>query len=510
MINLFFAKFTIEKKGDKYMPVKDGEVTTTDVNNTTGNTTGTTGTTPAAADIPPSSDEKGGHFIYNEVEWDPNDIVINSSFTNALGLGSSAASTSFTPYGLQKPTILGMPFSYCPIDDPNDRVYRSTFEADLPLVFIKPGKPQINQKLFGTTNDTGLFTLSPGFTKFANAIAQTVSVAFNGKTGWRDSRWMSFKEDNAFYLSHLQVLSDNLRKQMGLENKGGGLSGIESHIKNTLTSPYGMAYYSTKGTDVSESSNNEYNAPDIAMEANNKQRDIREKKLMAQMGGGSLAEKASYWIAELVKQTADLPIIGSFVGALTENLDGSQLYFPDVWSNSTFDRFYNLEFKFYSPYGDAESIFNYVYFPFLTLLTMALPTQDGYYSYQQPFIVRVTSPGNFECEMGIIRSMTIERGGENLWSSEKLPREITVRLTVSDMYPNLILSPSNSHLQYNYGLASYIEAMGGLTLFQLNNLTHNVNGVADREVVVSESRRNSLLTFNASGSYKEITNQSFS
>src|SRR5699024_11562674 len=136
-----------------------------------------------------------------------------------------------------------------------------------------------------------------------------------------------------------------------------------------------------------ESVNNEYSTPDVAREANDKQADIREKRLLAQVGGGTLADKASYWISELTKQAADLPVIGGFIGAMTENLDGSQLYYPDVWNNSTFDRIYSLEFKFYSPYGDARSIFNYVYIPFLTLLTTSLPLQDSYYSYKQPFIL---------------------------------------------------------------------------------------------------------------------------
>ena len=80
----------------------------------------------------------------------------------------------------------------------------------------------------------------------------------------------------------------------------------------------------------------------------------------------------------------------------------------------------------------------------------------------------MTSPGWCECECGVIRSISIERGGEQTWTAENLPREIIVRLSVADMYSSLMLSKSNTYMKYNTGLLSYVECMAGIRFDQLN------------------------------------------
>lgn len=354
-------------------------------------------------------------------------------------------------------SVLGMPLAYGPLDDPNSRVYSDTFERNLPVVFLHPGKPLVNSKLFGGGADGGgWFNLGP-LNKPLNALGNLASGALRGNDGWRDNRWMSFRSNLKEYFDFYNTLARNVYYALDLP----GDFTVEDAIGyDNAPAGFGIPFYTTKGSDVSESASNEYTQSEIARETNDKQQAIRDRKLLAN-AGGSIPDMMGHWISELVKGIANLPVIGGLVGALTENLDGSQMYYPDIWQNSTFDRSYSLEFKFYSPYGDPESIFHSVYLPFLGLLTMALPLQDSYYSYTQPFIVRASCPGVFECEMGVIRSISIERGGDKTFTRDNLPREITVRMTLSDMYPNLLLSRSQ-HLRYNYALASYIECLAGL------------------------------------------------
>ncbi|QXN67848.1 hypothetical protein FPHOBKDP_00094 [Listeria phage LPJP1] len=186
-----------------------------------------------------------------------------------------------------------------------------------------------------------------------------------------------------------------------------------------------------------------------------------------------------------------IPVLGSLVGAFTENLDGSQLYYPDLWSNSTFDRSYNLEFRFYTPYGDPRAIFNYVYVPFVSLLVLGLPLQDAYYSYKQPFLVRMSCPGRFECECGVISSINMVRGEEQTWTAENFPREVTVSMQVRDLYPNLMASKRIKQLRYNIGLTSYIECMAGMRYDELNlmkRIKTNLLMTRDRAVQVLSFR----------------------
>lgn len=403
--------------------------------------------------------------------WDVDDADFN--FDEIAGGGTSRNGgslgsydyTSTGPYG-KGMRVLGMPFNFNPNDDVGNRVYNQTFKTDVPFVFILPGKPAINKKLFGTPQEGGHLDISflwAGANKIGNALGNFGNHIITGKRSWRDPRWMKFIPKYTEYASVLHQLIVLVGAQMGIKEAGniGGLN---------LNETYGLAYYATKGTSISESAQNDYAAPDIAREANDKQAQIRQGRMYAEVGGGTMADVASKWISEMAHSLADVPVIGGFIAAMTENLDGAQLYYPDVWQNSSFERSYNLEFKFFSPYGDPVSVFNYVYLPFLSLLAMSLPIQFGYSAYNQPFVLSISAPGLFECDMGIVMSMTIDRGGDALWTIDRLPREITVRMSVRDMYPNLMLPRGSSETQWNISLLSYVECLAGLRVGQLSSV----------------------------------------
>ena len=374
---------------------------------------------------------------------------------------------SYSMGGSNNAQVLGMPLSFSPLDDPAGEVYAETFEQDLPIVFFHPGKPRVNRRLFGTKEEGGLFNLGTTGNRLASMVVEesTVGKAFSmlGMGSYRDARFISFKSDWATYHTYVQTILQYIHASMGLR----GVFLLSQQFKNP--SVYGIPFYASKGTSISESSNNEYRQSELAAEANSKAMAIREKKMMASTGqAGILAQIGDFLAETLRNMTQDIPVIGGLVSALTENLDGSVLQYPDVWANSTFDRSYSLEFRFYSPYGDPESIMKYVYTPFISLIAMGLPLQDSYYSYKQPFLVRLSSPGKFECECGVIRSINIERGTEQTWTAENLPREIIVRMNIADLYSSLMLSRTSAVMKYNTGLLSYIECMAGIRYDQLN------------------------------------------
>ena len=392
----------------------------------------------------------------------------DKSYTTALGTTISSWGTqSLDPLsvslgGTNNARVLGIPMNFSPLDDPAGQIFSETFEQDLPVVFVVPGKPKVNRRLFGTKEEGGLFNLGKTGNRLAGLLAGD-KFSMLGLANYKDARFISFKADWNTYHTYTQTVLQYIHASMGLP----GLFSMSSLIKNPST--YGIPFYLSKGTSISESSNNEYRQSDLASEANSKAYSIREKKMYASTGQSGILSEIGDFLKETIRNlTQDLPVIGGLVGALTENLDGSVLSYPDLWANSTFDRSYSLEFRFYSPYGDPESIFKYVYVPFISLISLGLPLQDSYYSYKQPFLVRMVSPGWFECECGIIRSINIERGSEQTWTAENLPREIIVRLSVSDLYSSLMLSRTNGVMKYNTGLVSYVECMAGIRFDQLN------------------------------------------
>ena len=424
-----------------------------------------------------------------EFSGDP-EYNITQTATTVLGnvVGSNArtgtkADIEVAAFGGKGTKILGMPLFFSPLDDPGRRVFNNTFESDLPVVFIQPGKPYVNKKLFGTADEGGWLNLgAKKFNKIGNAGASAVKFLATGRTDFRDNRFQAFKSASAEYYNYVNTLLVQVHTAMALD----GVFDLTGFLNN---GKYGLAFYASKGTSVSESASNDYSLSEIAREAQDKQAQIREKKLAAQTGGTSIISMVGNWFGELMKSIAEIPVIGGLIGSLTENLDGSGLYYPDKWDDSNFDRSYSLEFRFYSPYGDPSSIFYYVYLPFLCCLCLGLPLQDSYYSYSQPFIVRANAPGYFECEMGIIRSISFERGTDQTWTAEGLPREITIRMTLTDMYPKLMLSQHTNQLKYNYAMVSYIDCLAGVRYDQLTWLQK-----VQRKLKVTGTRATSVLT----------------
>lgn len=366
--------------------------------------------------------------------------------------------------GSKNVRVMGLPLIYSPLDDPDQRVFGNTFESDLPLVFITPGKPKVNRKLFSSVGAGSLFQTSSVVATVGNAIVEGAFSMIGIKTN-KDSRFISFKPAYSEYYKYVQTILQYIHASMGLDGVFDfGRYDSDDNFKN-----FGLAFYASNSSSIDEGANNEYIQSDIGQEANAKQAEIRENKMLAGMGMSGLLDSVVAGLRDMVvNATENIPVIGSLVGSFIEGLDGSQLQYPDVWGNSTFDRSYSLEFKFYSPYGDPQSIMNYVYIPFISLICMGLPLQDSYYSYKQPFLVRLSSPGRFECDCGVIRNISIVRGEEQTWTAEGLPRSITVRLSVADLYPSLVITKKNQQLKYNTGLTSYIECMAGIRYDQLN------------------------------------------
>ena len=356
--------------------------------------------------------------------------------------------------------VFGMPLSYNFLDDPNGRAYSKTFKTDLPLVFMMPGKPKIHRRLFGDKAMGGLFDFGDGLNRVLEPLGH---VMYPNKQNTRDGRLISIHPNYTEYYAYLQTMASQVHAMMGLE---GGF--VLSEFFGEASS-YGLAYFGNKGTSISESATHEYNQTSVASEVNSKNQDLREKRTLIEVGGASMMAELKHNTAEFIKNTtANIPFFGGIIGNFIESLQGNQLYYPDLWSNSLFDRTYNLEFRFHSPYGDPESIFRHVYLPFLSLLVLSLPLQNGIFSYKQPFMVRVNSPGRFETEAGVIQSMNIVRGEEQTWTADGLPREITVSINVRDLYPNMMASRYVNRLKFNRGLLSYLDAMAGVRYDQLN------------------------------------------
>ena len=372
--------------------------------------------------------------------------------------------TDIDPYDLNYGAgtkVMGMPQYYSPLADPFNRVYTKTFESDIPIVFLSPGTPKLNKKLVSANSK--VFRL-------ADTIGGAIDVMSFGVTNlsnYNDARFISFNPNYTEYYKYVSTMLRSLHEYMGLP----GIFEFHDEYKQQKGT-YGIAFYATKGTSISDSQNNSYGTSTLASEANSNAQKMREYRQMTALTGGvgNFISNIASGILDIITGIAEnIPFIGNLISPFSNTLNGSQMYYPQIWNDSTYERSYTLKFNFYSPYGDRESIFRYVYIPLISLLAMALPRQDGVYGYKEPFLVRVSSPGWFECECGAITGIEISRGGDDsLWTLENFPSEIECSLQVMDLYPALVSTKSFSDMKYNIGLSSWLECCAGLRFDELS------------------------------------------
>ena len=157
-------------------------------------------------------------------------------------------------------------------------------------------------------------------------------------------------------------------------------------------------------------------------------------------------------------------------GDLSSVINGEgRVVLPDMWADSSFSRSVSFNFTFTSPYGHNLAVFENTYIPFLLLFCMTLPRQIGTRTYTSPFFVRVNMQGMFTIPLGIVESISIDRGdSKNSWTNEHLPKTIKCSISIKDLSPALMVAMNggkfSSLFQGNDGLTSYLSTLGGLTI----------------------------------------------
>ena len=202
-------------------------------------------------------------------------------------------------------------------------------------------------------------------------------------------------------------------------------------------------------------------------------------------------------------------IISSLGRGIKTVVSGSSVRMPEIWGDSSksSDGF-NLTMKFISPYADAFSKWRWVLVPFWHVFALTAPRSTTPTSFSSPFIVKGYSKGYFNCEMGIIQSMSYRKYGDgDMISDDGIPTQIEVELNIHDLYGSLAMSnykdPSNFFA--NTGLIELIGVMSGVNMNRLSldesfeqliqAQKHNILGTPGRFMErISQSVRNTYFS----------------
>jgi hypothetical protein len=189
---------------------------------------------------------------------------------------------------------------------------------------------------------------------------------------------------------------------------------------------------------------------------------------IASMGGDMATQMAKTWL----KSNA-LAAGGEMALVLSGN---ARFSLPEIWQDSSFERSYNLDFKFKSPYGHRLAIFENTLVPLLFLIGMTAPRQVGSSAYMSPFYIRAFSKGLFSCELGMVSSLGITRGEDrNDRTAEGFTRTISVTMSIKDVVPKLMMGMDAGVFgilsSKNVGFREYMALLAGVDMLDRAALT---------------------------------------
>jgi len=381
--------------------------------------------------------------------------------------------------------VLGLPPHFTNLADPQGRVFGATMLSDSPIVSITPGKPRF-RKLDAVAADQGIDSAQlEAYLLQLGELEGTSGEAFVEKMAQAavkdlDPRFMSFDPDYAEYQRYANALMGTVAAKW--KNSPMGFNPLTRYA-TIFSDRYEakadvfdsvLQFWVDKNSSNTEAASNDY-GPNMLEQMTKKASDLM-REVNGMMGRGAQFEvnqsessRANQMMGSGKEEAADAitsaSSFGGGVGSAAKTvLGGSKLVFPEIWKDSTFGRSVSLSMKFESPYGDANSIFDYVIIPTLACLVLSLPRQDTLSGYYAPFLVSVDCPGWFSIDLGAITSLSLTRAPEGEWSNDGLPLNIQVTMDIKDLYPTLMLAKEFRIMKLNKSLHTFLDNMAGLRI----------------------------------------------
>lgn len=444
--------------------------------------------------------------------------------------GDSVTSEATLEY--YKRRVFGMPYQFLSTTDirPDGgnlgRVFANNILAESPILSILPCKPNYLPSL--STDDknkvvTSLLDLAGEFTtdaikaaaqndldkfqtryfscdldhteymKYVNLLCRS-SAVFMGiganlvpgtNTAYQDFDWALYRMSNMLDNSSIAgttitggTLSLSAAKAAADEAAAALANPTESVLSTISTEQYYVSFYVTPATSYSESFSNR--TEQSAFENLINKGEGMMKELAFLLGSNAidssvLTTSANNMSEEMKKElgkfnlTKGDNVISRLLTDTQTIISGSNIVFPEIYHDSEFARSYRAEVKLVSPYGNKESIFLNIIVPMMHVLGFTLPRQTSVNTYASPTLIKAHINKWFSCEMGIIDSLDIQKGGDGAWSVDGFPTEVTMSIGFKDLYSALSMSKTDSissayMFAQNEALIEYLSVVCGLDL----------------------------------------------
>lgn len=389
------------------------------------------------------------------------------------------------------PSLIGSPPQFSAKVDPRlnssdyGRVYTEEFLVKSPMAVVIPGLPAYLNQL----NKAEKQSLTSIVTATADKIAgkaEEIKEIFSGG----DARLYEFRTQYTGYIKFLKSMCRLAAHYLGIENEtvygtnetyGSFNYDYLEQSNSTWSDLYGLesalTVYFNPNSGLSESASNSSGPSSLFSTLNGVSDKVNELKFLSGMAGAdnTFEDHESYEVsAEQISKFVEDGDAGMFtkifnrgaMAAATSIKEGGKLILPEIWKNSNYTKSYSLDISLRAVDGSAESLMLNVIYPTLSLLCLAMPRQMGANGYVAPFLIQAHSKGFFNCEVGMIDSISIKRSA-NSRTIQGIPTEVDINITIKDLYPTLSIgedSTSPSSFFNNVGMIDFIATLTGLNL----------------------------------------------
>lgn len=426
--------------------------------------------------------------------------------------------------------LFGLPHQFTPYTDHRlstttnlGRVFTETFIFDAPSVFIKPGtsnflpgmtesdKKGLFQAIFdletrdenatslktkliemtGSTANVKYFEFVPKYTDYMSKVNMLcrICAVFMGihkeKVPWVNSSvvtfgnydWRYYKFKSTYSNESFSFTADDVARSSGLD-------AFRETINDISKDDSYIQFYVDAGMSFGESASNSTTRSMLSSFTDQLSSIGKELAFVSGAGAGingtqldeaikAGGDAATQWIDENFGGS-ESSVGGMFKRIFSTSnqlIAGGNFIVPDIWDSSEYGKSYSFSINLSSPYGNKMSQYINILVPLMHILAMALPTQVGANAYTSPNLIKAYAPGWFSCDLGIIDSISIEKGGNgDAWSSSGLPNEIKVSLGIRDLYSNLALPEKYSITDFftNDNLINYLMVNCGIDITDQN------------------------------------------
>ena len=357
--------------------------------------------------------------------------------------------------------IEGIPYQFSPVVDPRPgkakigRKYMEKIYSRMPLVFLAPCDRIFMDEHSKEDRSTIISFLMNNTENFSEDLLNEKGRYFNVKYSYTEY-YQYLNPMMVAMASFLNIGDREIKVGNGQRtriNKIDWSNEANDDFESYFSSKENLIFYANELNNISETFGNDTMESSLASTVNGFSDQAKELRFLINGGvAGTLMENAKNATSSITESLSNITstLGGGLVGSVTKNglntiVNGGKIIFPKMWSDSSHNTSYSINFKFRSPDNDTLSIYLNILKPYAKLLALVMPkmseANDKYdpNGYESPYLVRATSPGFFHIDMGLITSMSVSKGEEGQWNDDGLPTVLDVSIEIEDLY-NSILS----------------------------------------------------------------------